>query len=92
VYDHYLHYFGNTTHHDEDNDGLDSNELAGWCVLNSSSSSRDVNDIILGLQGTCFTKDNPSYGVHLFLNIFSLYLKAKSENDGYGETADIFPY
>jgi hypothetical protein len=71
---------------------MDSNKLAGWCVLNSSSSSRNKNDIVLGLQGTCFSKDNPSYEVHLSLNICSLYLKAKNENDCYGETADIFSY
>jgi hypothetical protein len=55
-------------------------------------STRDNNDSGLGLQGTCFTKDNPSYGVRLFLNICSSYLKAKNENDGNGPKADKFSY
>jgi hypothetical protein len=47
-------------------------EMAGWCVLNSNLHSNEKQ--INRFQGTCFTRNNASYGVRLFLNVYASYL------------------
>ena len=55
-------------------------EFCGWCILNSTArhDEREQN----GLQGTRHTRNNPAYGVRLFLNVCASYLKHKKENKG----------
>ena len=45
-----------------------------------------------GLQGTRHTRNNPAYGVHLFLNVCASYLKHKKENKGDGSQQHKFHY
>jgi hypothetical protein len=55
-------------------------EFCGWCVLNSTERHDESEQH--GLQGTRHTRNNPSYGVQLFLNVCASYLKDKKENKG----------
>jgi hypothetical protein len=82
VYDKFLQDDGK---HDVSNE-----EMAGWCVLNSNPHSNEKQ--INGFQGTCFTRNNASYGVWLFLNVCAWYLKAKEKNEKDGTHPNQFDY
>jgi hypothetical protein len=71
---------------------LDSDEMAGWCVLNSANSEQDKQHHESGLQGTCFTKNKADYGVRLFLNICASYIKSKNAVEGGELQGDSFDY
>jgi hypothetical protein len=78
--------------HELDLSESNNDDMAGWCVFNSSMNTKGKRDEKLGLQSTMWTKENASYAVRLFLNICSSYLKAKVDNDGNGEEDKKFAY
>jgi hypothetical protein len=45
-----------------------------------------------GFQGTCFTRNNASYGVRVFLNVCASYLKAKKKKEKDGRPPNKFDY
>jgi hypothetical protein len=57
-----------------------ADDLCGWCLLNSLANSSGKEK--MGFQGTVNTKNNASYGVHLFLDICVSYLKEKKSIEG----------
>jgi hypothetical protein len=69
---------------------VSNEEMAGWCVLNSNPNSNEKQ--INGFQGTCFKRNNTSYGLRLFLNVCALYLKAKKKNEKDGMPPNQFDY
>jgi hypothetical protein len=70
---------------------LGDDDFAGWwCVLNSTQRLREREH--RGFQGTSHTRNNPKYGVCLFLNICASHLKARMENKGDGRQQDNFQY
>ena len=69
---------------------LGDDNFAGWCVLNSTQRPDEKEHH--GFQGTSHTRNNPNYGVRLFLNICASYLKARKENKGDGRQQDNFQY
>jgi hypothetical protein len=67
--------------------------MAGWCVMNSIPSAVNVEDS--GFQGTVFTKNKATFGVHLFLNICASFIKFKKDDKGDAQRLDdlhVFQY
>ena len=69
--------------HEQEDKGVtipEDEDFVGWCVLNSNNRAKEKETN--GFQGTVFTKNRPSFGVRLFLNICASYLKARNKNQG----------